>query len=187
MKILVAILCSFLLSWNANALEVADVKLPDTAQVGSQTLALNGAGLRKKWFFKVYVCALYLPQKQASAETIINEDPEYRIAMYMKRGLGSKRLYGAFREAIEANHTPAELATMDPQLKQMAAIFDDVKEVEEGDVISLDYLPGTGTQVRVNDTVRGTIVGAEFSRALLRIWLGNKPAQDDLKKEMLGG
>jgi hypothetical protein len=187
MKRIVLMVVGVLLSWNASALEVAGVKLPDTTQVGTQTLVLNGAGIRKKWFFKVYVGALYLPQKQASAETIINDDPEFRVAMYMKRGLGSKRLYGAFSEAIEANHTPAQLAAMDAQLKQMAAIFDAVKEVEEGDVITLDYLPAIGTQISVNGTLRGTIAGAEFSRALLRIWLGIKPAQDDLKKAMLGG
>jgi len=187
MKKIVLIFTGLLLSWNANALEVAGVQLPDTTQVGTQTLVLNGAGIRKKWFFKVYVGALYLPQKQSSAETVIADDKENRIALHMLRGLGSKRLYGAFSEAIEANHTPAELQAMDGQLKQMAAIFDAVKEVEEGDVITLDYLPASGTQISVNGTVRGTIAGAEFNRALLRIWLGKKPAQDDLKKEMLGG
>ena len=187
MKKMILIFAGLLLNWNANALEVAGVKVPDTAQVGVQALVLNGAGLRTKWFFKVYVGALYLPQKQSSADAIINDDHEHRIALIMKRGLGSKRLYGAFSEAIEANHTPAELAAMDAQLKQMAAIFDAVKEVQEGDVITLDYLPASGTQISVNGTARGTIAGAEFNRALLRIWLGSKPAQDDLKKAMLGG
>ena len=187
MKKIVFSICALLLSWNANALEVAGVKLSDTAQVGAQALVLNGAGIRTKWFFKVYVGALYLPLKQSSAEAVIADDKENRIALHMLRGLGSKRLYGAFSEAIEANHTPAELQAMDAQLKQMAAIFDAVKEVEEGDVITLDYLPASGTQISVNGTLRGTIEGAEFNRALRRIWLGSKPAQDDLKKAMLGG
>ena len=76
---------------------------------------------------------------------------------------------------------------MDVQLKQMRKIYDVVNEVKEGDVITLDYLPNSGTQISVNGTARGTIAGADFNQALLRIWLGNKPAQDDLKKEMLGG
>lgn len=178
---------SLLLSWNVNALEVGGVQLADKVQVGNESLQLNGAGIRIKWFFKVYVSALYLPQKQTSAETIIADGKVHRIALHMLRGLGSKRLYGAFSEAIEANHTPAELVAMDAQLKQMEQIFDAVKEVKEDDVITLDYLPGSGTQISVNGAARGTIAGAEFNRALLRIWLGSKPAQEDLKKEMLGG
>ncbi|MBI5889078.1 MAG: chalcone isomerase family protein [Nitrosomonadales bacterium] len=181
------VICALLLSWNTNALEVAGVKLPDTAQVGNASLQLNGAGIRTKLFFKIYVGALYLPQKQASAETIIADEHEHRVALHIMHELSSEKLFNAFNDAIEANHTPAELATLNAQIKQMAQIFDAVKEVKPGDVITLDYLPASGTQIGVNGTARGTIAGAEFNRALLKIWLGTKPVQDDLKKEMLGG
>lgn len=184
-KLLLAICCVFL-SWNASALEVAGVKLADKAQVGNASLQLNGAGIRTKWFFKVYVCALYLPQRQTSAEAIIADDHEHRIAMHLMRELSSKKLLNAFNEAIEANHTPAELGVLEPQLKQMAQIFDAVKEVKPGDVITLDYLPASGTQISVNGAHRGTIAGAAFNAALLKIWLGENPAQDDLKLKLLG-
>lgn len=171
----------------AMALEVAGVKLADTAQVGAQPLLLNGAGVRTKWFFKVYVGALYLSQKQGSADAVIADGREHRIALHMLRDLGSKKLYGAFSEAIAANHTPAELNALDAELRQMAQIFDAIKEAKQGDVITLDYLPASGTQISVNGTAGGTIPGAAFNRALLKIWLGGKPAQESLKKELLGG
>lgn len=187
MKNIILLVCGFLLSWNTYALEVAGVKLADSAQVGSQALVLNGAGIRTKLFFKIYVGALYLPQKQASAEAIIADEREHRVALHIVRDLSSEKLLNAFNEAIEANHSKEELAVLDAQMKQMAQIFNAVKEVKPGDVITLDYLPAGGTQISVNGTARGTIAGAAFNRALLRIWLGNKPVQDDLKKEMLGG
>ncbi|MBU1213764.1 MAG: chalcone isomerase family protein [Gammaproteobacteria bacterium] len=170
-----------------SALELAGVKLSDTAQVGSQALVLNGAGVRTKWFFKVYVGALYLPQKQSSADMVIADEREHSIALHMLRDLGSKKLYGAFNEAIQANHTGPELKALADQLRQMAAIFDAIGEAKQGDVITLDYLPASGTQVSLNGVSRGLIPGAAFNRALLKIWLGSKPAQDDLKKAMLGG
>jgi len=182
---LAGLLCVFALP--ISAAEVAGVKVGDNAQVGAQTLVLNGAGIRSKWMFKVYVGALYLPQKQASAEAIIADERVHRVALHMLRDLGSRKLYGAFSEAIEANHTPAELTAMNAELKQMAQIFDAIQEAKEGDVITLDYLPASGTQIGVNGTVRGSIAGAAFNRALLKIWLGGKPAQESLKKEMLGG
>lgn len=187
MNKLLVMLCGLLLSWNASALEVAGVKLPDTAQVGSANLQLNGAGIRTKLFFKVYVGALYLPQKQTSAEAVIADDREHRVALHIVRDLSSDKLLNAFNEAIEANHTKDELAALGAQLKQMAEIFNAVKEVKPGDVITLDYLPAGGTQISVNGTARGTIAGSAFNKALLRIWLGSKPAQEDLKKGMLGG
>jgi hypothetical protein len=181
------ITCGLLLSASVSATEVAGVKLPDSAQVGSQQLVLNGAGIRTKWFFKIYVGALYLTQKQTSAEAIIAGEQAHRVALHMKRELSSKKLYSAFNEGIEANHTPAELTALDAELKQMAQIFAAMKEVQEGDVITLDYMPGDGTQISVSGAVLGTIAGAAFNRAVLRIWLGSEPAQEDLKKEMLGG
>jgi hypothetical protein len=185
-KVLWLIFGAFLSS-NVNALEVAGIKLDDKAQVGNVSLQLNGAGVRTKFFFKIYVGALYLPQKQTSADAILADEREHRVALHILHELSSKKLFNAFNDAIEANHTPDELAALDAQLKQMAQIFDAVKEVKPGDVITLDYLPASGTQISVNGMTRGTIAGAAFNRALLKIWLGNKPAQTDLKKDMLGG
>ncbi len=187
MKKIFLLVSGVLLSWNVFALEVAGVKLADTAQVGNANLVLNGAGIRKKLFFKVYVGALYLPQKQASAEAIIADEREHRVALHIMRDLSSDKLFNAFNEAIVANHTPAELAALNAQIKQMEQVFGTMKEVKPGDVITLDYLPASGIQISVNGVARGTIAGAAFNRALLKIWLGNKPAQDDLKKDMLGG
>ena len=187
MKKILLLISSAMLCWNAHALELAGVKLPDHAQVGNVILQLNGAGIRTRLFFKVYVGALYLSQKQASAEAIIADEHEYRMALHILRDLSSEKVIGSFNEAIEANHTPAELAALDTQLKQMTQIFDTMKEMKTGDVITLDYLPASGTQISVNSIARGTIAGAAFNRALLKIWLGHKPVQEDMKKGLLGG
>lgn len=179
-----SLLC--LLSISAHALEVAGVRLSDTAQVGVQSLVLNGAGIRTKWFFKIYVGVLYLPRKQSSAEAIIADEGAHRVALHILHELSGPKLYGAFNEAIEMNQTAAELAALDAQLKQMAQIFNAVKEVKQGDVIVFDYMPVSGTQVSVNGVARGIIAGVAFNRALLKIWLGSNPVQEDLKKDMLG-
>jgi Chalcone isomerase-like len=187
MKKIILMMCCVLLSWNASALEVAGVKLPDSVNLGNQNLLLNGAGIRTKWFFKVYVAALYLPKKQTTADAVFADENPQRIALHMLRDLGEKKFLHAFIEAIEANHTKAEMAMLDDQIKQMTDIFHLVGEVKSGDVIDLDYLPGIGTQISVNGVTYGAIAGGMFHRAMLRIWLGKHPVQDDLKKGMLGG
>lgn len=187
MKKIILMTCCILLSWNASALEVAGVKLPDSVSLGNQNLVLNGAGLRTKFFFKIYVGALYLPEKQTSAEAVIADEHEHRVAMHILHELGSKKLFNAFNDAIENNHSAAEMAAMGAQIQQMKQIFDSVNEVKPGDTITLDYLPASGTRISVNGSERGVIAGTAFNRALLKIWLGKNPVQDDLKKGMLGG
>jgi len=104
----------------------------------------------------------------------------------MLRDLGQKRFLNAFLEAIEANHTKAEMAMMDDQIRQMSDIFHQVQDIRSGDVITMDYLPSIGTQISVNGVTYGTIVGEMFHRALLKIWLGSEPVQSDLKAALLG-
>ena len=62
------------------------------------------------------------------------------------------------------------------------------KNGKKGDVIHLDFAPGTGTQVVFNGKPRGKpIAGDDFYRVLLRIWLGDSPVDTRLKRAMLGG
>jgi long-chain acyl-CoA synthetase len=171
----------------APAAEIEGVKIPDRVTLGKTELVLNGAGLRTRAFFRVYVGALYLPQKTRSAQAALDEPGARRVAMHMLRDLAAEQLYSALNDGLKANHAPGELAKLEPQVKQLEAIFVAVKAAKTGDVILLDYVPGTGTRVTVNADARGTIPGEAFGRALLRIWLGEQPADAALKKAMLGG
>ena len=186
MKKIMLLVCCVLLSFNASAMEVAGVKPADSVTLGNQVLMLNGAGLRSRFFFKVYVAALYVQVKQTSESAVIADENPQRIALYMLRDLSEKRFMDATLEAIEANHTKAEMAMMNDQIKQMSDIFHLVEDLHSGDVITIDYLPSIGTEISVNGVTYGTIVGEMFHRALLKIWLGSHPVQADLKAELLG-
>jgi hypothetical protein len=186
MKKLLLVFCCLFLSWNACALEVSGVKLADSIHLGSRDLVLNGAGLRTKFFFKVYVAAMYLGEKTHVAEAALNQSGEKRVALHILREISDEKMLKGFNEVMVANHTPAEMQALAPQLKELTAIFHAVGEVKEGDMVFLDYLPDSGTKIVVNGVLKGSIAGAEFNRALFKIWLGDKPAQPDLKQKMLG-
>jgi long-chain acyl-CoA synthetase len=176
------------MAWpSAFAAEIDGVKIPDRVTLGKADLVLNGAGVRTRAFFRVYVGALYLPQKTTSAQAVLAEAGARRVAMHMLRDLTAEQLFSALNDGLKANHAPADLAKLEPQVKRLEAIFGAVKAAKTGDVIQLDYVPGAGTSVTVNADGKGTIPGEEFNRALLRIWLGEQPADAALKKAMLGG
>ena len=179
-------LALMLLLWAlpASSLEVAGVNVADKAKVGAGELLLNGAGIRTRAIFKVYVGALYLTEKKAAAADALAQKGAKRVALTMLRDLSAQQLNEAFENGIHANSSAAEVETLKPRIAELLSLFTDAKK---GDVILLDFLPESGAAVSVNGAMRGKpIPGEDFYRALLRIWLGDKPVDGDLKKGMLG-
>jgi len=172
----------------AQAVEIEGVKVAERVRLGDsgQELVLNGAGVRTRLFFRVYVGALYLQKKTAGAQAVLVDKGPKRVALHMLRELSAEQLFSAMSDGLKSNHSPAELAGFDAQVKALEKIFNAVKVARVGDVILLD-LAAAGTSVVVNGDAKGSIPGAEFARALLTIWLGEQPADADLKRAMLGG
>jgi hypothetical protein len=189
LETLLVLLLSAVITISADAAEIEGVKLADNVQLGGAgpDLVLNGAGVRTRVFFKVYVGALYLQKKTGSTDAVLGDAGAKRIAMHMLRDLDAEQLFSALNDGLKKNHAPGELARLEPQVKQLEGIFNAVKAAKKGDVILLDYLPGAGTRVTVRGDDKGTIAGEDFNRALLRIWLGEQPADAALKRAMLGG
>ena len=178
----------FLPAHAASAAEVADVRIDDKARVANAELTLNGAGLRKRAFFQVYAIGLYLPQKSSSAAEVLQQPGPKRVAIHMLRDVGADTFTEALADGIRANHSEAEAKALEPRIKELAALIAELKEAKKGTAIALEWQPPTGTVMLVNGAARGKpIAGEDFYRALLRIWIGDKPVQDDLKKALLGG
>jgi hypothetical protein len=167
------------------AAEVGDVKLDDKTVVAGQELVLNGAGIRIRAIFKVYVASLYLPQKAGDLQGVLAKSPR-RIQLNLLRTLSADQLADALNDGLVEANPPAELAAVKPQADQLLAIMKAFKEVKEKDVVTLDFVDGA-TKVNWNGETKGTIPGAAFNQALTRIWIGDKPVQADLKKALLGG
>jgi hypothetical protein len=171
----------------AQPVEMEGQKFERTATVGGQSLNLNGVGLRKRAFFKVYVAGLYVPQKSASAAPIINDAGPRRVTLRMLRDLDAQSFIDAFNDGLKNNTPEAQLAALKPQVDALIATLKSIGEAKTGDAVNFDYTPDGGTRITVNGQPKGNpIPGAEFFAAVLRIWLGDKPADESLKKGLLG-
>ena len=173
------------LTLSANALEIKGVKVDKKVQVGDNALVLNGAGIRTKMVFKVYVAALYLTQKQTDANAVISDTGNKRVSMHFLRELSAEALLKGMNEGFSDNNNAAEMAAIEPQMKLFRNMMTSAKEVKKGDMIVLDFT-SAGTQVNINGKSLGQVEGAAFNQALLRVWLGGTPVDADLKKAMLG-
>ncbi len=147
---------------------------------------LNGAGVRTRLVFKVYVAALYLPAKTADGEAILRSDQPLRFVMHMLRDLSSEQINSSINDALRETLTPEERQPLDSRMLQFNAILDALREIREGTRITLDYVPQLGTIVSINAEEKDRIPGRDFNQALLRVWLGDRARDPDLRKALLG-
>ncbi len=161
---------------------LAGVTLPDTQQVGSTKLVLNGLGLRSEFMVKVYVAGLYLEQKSSDPSAIIKADAPNRIVMQFLHGASKSQMANAFNESFNDN-SPDAVKTMKPDIDRLLGALEPMKV---GDQMVFTYVPGTGTTFAINGKDKLTIAGPAFNPVLLSVWLGPKPPTASVKKGMLG-
>ncbi|TNF23722.1 MAG: chalcone isomerase [Bacteroidetes bacterium] len=160
------------------------VTLPATMKAGDATVSLNGGGIRKKLFFKLYVGGLYLSKKSGDANAIINADEAMAVKLQITSSMiSSENMSEAITEGFE-NSTGGNTAPLKSKIDAFVNMFKK-SEIVEGNVFDIIYVPGVGVQSYKNGKLEGTIEGMDFKKALFGIWLGNKPADEDLKQAML--
>ncbi|GAB3542849.1 chalcone isomerase family protein [Noviherbaspirillum agri] len=187
-RFLVVAAMMFGLAQTAQATEVAGVKLDETVKVAGKELKLNGAGIRTRLMFKVYVAGLYLQEKKTTAADVLATQGPRRLRLVLLREVSSEDFGQAFMDGLNANSDKAEKAKFVNQTVKMGEIFASIPSLNKGDTVTADWIPGTGLNILVNDKKVGdTLQGIEFANAFLRIWLGDKPADAALKQKLLGG
>lgn len=165
------------------ALEIEGHSIPDTVEVGGHRLSLNGAGVRQKLFFRIYVCALYLEQRSADPAAILAADRPWQVTMHFTRNVGHHQVLEAFTEAFE-HDSPGRVRLLRDDLEKFHAVMEDLRK---GQDLSITYLPGTGTTLHAPSGAVATVAGKAFADALLRTWLGDHPSDGALKAMLLGG
>ena len=171
----------------AAPVDVAGVKVEDTIDLQGTKLQLNGAGVRYKAVFKVYVAALYVGKKVATPEEFYAATGPKRMSITMLREIDSNELGKAFTKGFEENAPKGEMAKLIPGLIRMGQVFSDQKKLAVGDTFTNDWIPGTGLVITIKGKTQGEpFKEQEFFNALMRIWLGPNPADWKLKDALLG-
>lgn len=169
------------------AIDVNGIKFEDTNKVGGKDLKLNGAGMRTKLVIKVYAAGLYLPEKKTAVADILKMDGPRRVTLVMARDIASEDLGKAFMDGINENLDKGEKAKIVNQILKFGEMFAAVDDIKKGDVLHMDWIPGTGTVCELNGKRIGEAVpDVNFYNAVLRIWLGEKPVDRSLKPALLG-
>jgi hypothetical protein len=174
-------------SAGAATIDVAGVPLEERVTVAGSPLVLNGAGVRYKAVFKVYTAGLYLGQKAETTEAVLAATGPRRMTITMLRDIDSAELGKLFSRGMEDNMDRAAFSKLIPGVLRMSQVFSDHKKLKEGETFLIDWIPGTGTVLTIKGQVEGEpFKEPEFFNALMRIWLGPKPADWMLKDALLG-
>ncbi len=173
----------FNLSFKAQ-LDVAGVKVPLVFKSEESALILNGAGVREKYFMDLYVGALYLKNKSTDAQRAMDADESMCVKLHIVSGMiTSEKMTTSVDEGFKKS-AKSNLAALQSRIDLFKAVF--ATKINKGDVYDLVYDKSKGTLIYKNGKLAASIPGLDFKKALFGIWLCNEPADEGLKKKMLG-
>lgn len=168
------------------AVEVRGVKFADTTTVAGQALQLNGAGVRVKVIIDVYAAGLYVGKRDASAQALLSQPGAKSMQIVLLRDLTGEDFAEAMIKGFHKNNTESDVTRFQGRLDDLRKTMVSFGTVKKGTAIQLNLVPGAGIRTLVDGAQKGSdIQGDDFYAALLKIWLGAKPVDDDLKTGLL--
>jgi hypothetical protein len=182
-KIVLFILMPVILIMNTGELWAAQINgvyFHESVIEEGEVLQIRGAGLLKWLFFKVYIAALYLPPDVPGRDVL--EDVPKKMEFHYLSDMKAEQFTESGEPLLKKNASPEELAKIRPKIDAINGMYRDVKK---GERYSLTYIPGKGTELALNGQVLGRIEGYDFAAIYYRIWLGENPADDELKDLLL--
>jgi len=176
-----------LASSSAAAATLEGQEFDDTIRLSNRDLRLNGLGVRRIFFIKAYVAALYVGERVGSSLEVALMPGPKRLQLRMLQNAGPDDFTSALVAGIRKNTSDAEQVRLGDRIAQLQHTIERIGRTAKGDNITLDYLPEFGTRLAVNGVSQGhAIAGADFFDALLGIFAGDKPVDSRLKKGLLG-
>ena len=150
--------------------------------------SLLGVGLRTKTMLKVkvYAIGLYagdsaiagpLKGKAGTAELygeLVNGDFQKKVVMKFVRDVSAEQIRDGFRESLKG---------ADGKTEEWIGYFEGIKSGQE---CVIAWAPGVGLETKVAGTGKPVINDKALAAAVFGIWLGEKPVQEDLKKDLVG-
>ena len=162
-------------------------KFDSTVQVQGTQLQLNGAGTRYKAIFKVYDMGLYTQKKVSTPEELLALPGPKRLQFTALRELPGTDLGRLFIKGLSENSPKETVQKHTISTARFIDIFSGKSKLLPGETFAMEFLPGKGTQFYIVGKAQGEPVGdAEFFAMVLKIWVGNSPADSTLKDALLG-
>ncbi len=181
-KVVVSFLIFMLIvtpSWARWKLDKKEFK--QSFQQEELALPLRGVGVKTLFMMRIFVAAFYV-DKTMSAQQVLGDVPKHLEVKFFTTIPGSEFAKFTIKN-MKINTTAAEFKKIADRVPLMSKLFPNIKS---GDIFALTYVPDKGTIFTLNGKERGVIPGADFAKALFATWIGPKPIDNVLKRQVLG-
>lgn len=171
----------------AQQVEIQGFRFDPTARVAGSDLLLNGVGVRRRFFIPIYVAGLYVPQRSSDPAELLAQRGPRRMDLRFARDVEAELFMTSLAAGMAKHFAPDQLERWRPQIDALNTVIRTMVLARRGDQISWDYTPQDGGRVVQNSIARiPSVAGEDFYNAVLRVWLGEFPADADLKRGLLG-
>ncbi|MFC5045231.1 chalcone isomerase family protein [Aquimarina hainanensis] len=158
--------------------------LPYEETIDGIDLTMNGAGMRSVLWIDMYAGALYLQKKSKDPKEILDSNQSMSIKLDIVSGfVTQQKMIKAVKEGFE-KATFGNTKMLDERINKFIGFFSE--PIVKNDVYDLVYIKDVGVKAFKNGKELGMIKGLDFKYALFKIWLGEEPASESVKKGMLG-
>lgn len=172
----------------AQAARLEGQHFDDTVVVGDRTLQLNGLGLRGVAWIKAFVAGLYVAAPSRDAGQLMAMQGPKRLRLKLMLEAPSQELSKAIAKGVRRNETPAVQSQLGERLAVFVSLVDGMGTLRQGDALDLDFVPEVGVQLlRNGKPVGGPVQGEDLFRAILKIFIGERPVDQRMKEGLLRG
>jgi len=168
----------------ADSITGVDLEEVITLSPGGAELRLKGAATKSNARQAVYVGGLYLQNEAESVDDILSNDGAKRFVILTNESIKADAIIRAINLGVTVNHSESELLALEPFMAQFNQIWK--SEIKQGDEVYIDFEPNKGTIISINGAEKGIIPGKLFYGAFLKTWIGDRPLNPAIKKQLLG-
>jgi hypothetical protein len=151
--------------------EVGPVRFPTAIQLAQGPILLRGTRMAGWLGFKLYAIALYFDPATPAADLYSAGKP-VRVVLHYLRNISRQQFIDHTEKFIRID--PAN--DMQALRKRLDDLYTHYHDVKAGDEFAITWQPGVGTHIAQNGGESVQIPGDDFARALLNIWLGDRPS-----------
>jgi len=162
-------------------------KFEPQMEVQGTRLQLNGAGTRYRAIFKVYDMGLYTTKKVTNAAELLALPGPKRLQFTALRELPGTDLGRLFLKGMNDNSPKDRVQRHALASTRLIEVFSGRSKMLPGESFAMEFVPGKGTTFYILGKAQGEPVGDdEFFQMVLKIWVGESPADHLLRDALLG-
>jgi Chalcone isomerase-like len=187
MKLLLAVFLALSVIVPALAQDIAEPRSGTKFAAKDGGTSLLGVGLRTRTIAKVkiYAIGLYVADSAIAGplkgkvgtpdlyRQLVTGDFKKKVVMKFLRNVSGEQIREAFSDALKSSGVKSD---------EWIAYFSDIRSGQE---CSIGWTPGVGLETKVAGADKPAINDKALASAIFGIWLGDKPIQDDLKKDLV--